>query len=125
MNRQWPKLVLAGAMITGLALPGWPVERVGPATNPPAKEMRPLKKARPKGSDSIRKVQAALKAKGHNPGRIDGLMGRRTRAAIRAFQEQNSLSPSGILDDQTADLLGVERPKRRAKKAAKQKQTKS
>lgn len=40
--------------------------------------------------------QEALKAAGFNPGKLDGLRGPRTTAAIRAFQTARRLSPDGI-----------------------------
>jgi len=61
----------------------------------------------------IRDAQQRLDALGYWPGPIDGFMGPKTRAAIRAFQEQNGLPmyadaisrPDGGLDRQTWDLL--------------------
>jgi len=35
--------------------------------------------------DEIRKLQEALKADGEDPGSIDGFMGKKTRAALKAF----------------------------------------
>jgi phospholipid transport system substrate-binding protein len=46
-----------------------------------------------------------LKAKGEDPGPIDGVIGQRTRSALRAFQKANDLKDTGILDDQTAEKL--------------------
>jgi peptidoglycan hydrolase-like protein with peptidoglycan-binding domain len=57
--------------------------------------------------EDIRKVEQALQSKGHNPGRVDGVMDNDTRAAIRAFQKQNNLSQTGTVDPETAAKLGV------------------
>jgi localization factor PodJL len=54
-----------------------------------------------------REVQEALKAKGNDPGPIDGRMGPKTRAALKAFQETNGLKATGQLDNETAEKLGV------------------
>jgi hypothetical protein len=43
----------------------------------------------------IKKTQRLLKAKGYNPGPIDGLMGRKTRQAIVAFQRENGMTADG------------------------------
>jgi peptidoglycan hydrolase-like protein with peptidoglycan-binding domain len=59
------------------------------------------------GSAEIKKVQEALKDKGHDPGPIDGIVGAKTKGAIRAFQQAQGLSATGVLDDQTKDALGV------------------
>lgn len=52
-------------------------------------------------------VQAALEAAGHPPGRIDGVIGRQSRAAIRAWQAARGYSATGALSvAQKAELLG-------------------
>ena len=52
-------------------------------------------------------VQEALKAKGFDPGPIDGRMGPKTRTALKAFQEANGLKGTGELDNAAADKLGI------------------
>ena len=44
----------------------------------------------------VLKIQNALKAKGYNPGKIDGVLGRDTRLALDKYQRDNSLSTGGI-----------------------------
>jgi peptidoglycan hydrolase-like protein with peptidoglycan-binding domain len=44
-----------------------------------------------------------------DPGPIDGIMGPKTMAALKAFQKDQKLTESGRLDDQTRDKLGVSR----------------
>ncbi|MCH9020330.1 MAG: peptidoglycan-binding protein [Proteobacteria bacterium] len=43
----------------------------------------------------VAEVQRALQSAGLDPGPIDGVMGVKTRTAIRRFQEQNGLTPDG------------------------------
>lgn len=57
-------------------------------------------------SDDIKKAQQALKAKGLNPG-TDGKMDARTQQALRDFQKSNDLPATGVLDQKTAEKLGV------------------
>jgi len=57
-------------------------------------------------SDDIRKAQNALKAKGLNPGE-DGRMDAKTQQAMRDFQKSNNLPVTGVLDDKTAEKLGI------------------
>ncbi|HSC43475.1 MAG TPA: peptidoglycan-binding protein [Candidatus Binatia bacterium] len=57
-------------------------------------------------SDDIRKAQNALKAKGLNPG-DDGRMDAKTQQALRDFQKSNNLPVTGVLDDKTAEKLGI------------------
>ena len=51
----------------------------------------------PPDAERIRGVQRALARLGYDPGSADGLMGPRTRAAIRAFQSASGLSADGRL----------------------------
>jgi hypothetical protein len=57
------------------------------------------------GSGSLRDVQSALSARGFNPGPADGKMGRNTRNAIRAFEAQNNLRPTGQVTPALLDSL--------------------
>lgn len=58
-------------------------------------------------SDDINKMQQALLDKGHYRGKVDGVVGLRTRASIRAYQKAEKLPVTGDLDNQTAGKLGV------------------
>jgi hypothetical protein len=58
-------------------------------------------------SDQVRQAQEALKAKGQDPGAIDGVMGPQTAKALRAYQKEENISITGQLDQKTLDSLGV------------------
>ncbi len=60
-------------------------------------------------SEQVKAVQKALQDKGMDPGPIDGVMGPKTMAALKAFQKDQTLTESGRLDDQTREKLGVSR----------------
>jgi len=117
MTPLWIRSALAGALILTLALPGWAAEEKKAA---PAKEEKVEKKVPVKGSEDVKKLQEALKAKGQDPGPVDGIMGPKTRAALKAFQKTSGLKETGELDDQTAEKLGVEKPKTAAKEVKKE-----
>lgn len=55
--------------------------------------------------DGTSAVQARLKNLGYNPGRIDGCLGPRTRAAIKRFQADQDLDVTGEPDDATIAAL--------------------
>lgn len=55
----------------------------------------------------VKRVQRALKEAGFNPGKIDGLYGPHTVAAVFAFQTLNRLVADGIVGPYTAKKLGV------------------
>ena len=54
----------------------------------------------------VERAQQALKDAGHDPGSIDGVMGARTSAALKAYQKKEGLSVTGQLDDATQAKLG-------------------
>ena len=59
-------------------------------------------------SKKITAIQAALARHGFNPGQVDGIWGRRTIAAVKAFQQAHGLEPDGIVGPLTAGkLFGV------------------
>lgn len=55
----------------------------------------------------MRKVEEALKAKGYDPGPINGKLDKETQAALREFQKKNNLAVTGEVDKPTAEGLGV------------------
>jgi hypothetical protein len=56
----------------------------------------------------LRSTQAALVYTGFDPGPVDGVAGRRTRAALLAFQEKHGLPETGERDAQTEARLTLE-----------------
>jgi hypothetical protein len=50
-------------------------------------------------------VQARLKNLGFDCGPVDGIVGPRTKAALKGFQSTHGLSESGAVDDATRDAL--------------------
>jgi len=52
-------------------------------------------------------MQQTLLDKGHYRGKVDGVLGLRTRAGIRAYQKAENLPVTGQLDKETAGRLGV------------------
>lgn len=56
--------------------------------------------------DNIRKVQQALEEKGFEVGPVDGILGPRTKEAVRNFQDRYGMKASGEIDNQTLFALG-------------------
>ena len=54
---------------------------------------------------AVRNIQAILNANGYDAGPVDGAMGARTRAAIRAFQKANGLPETGDVDQALGEEL--------------------
>ena len=56
-------------------------------------------------------VQLILEKKGYNPGEIDGIWDKKTKSAIKKFQNDNELIVSGELDNTTLAYLGTKKGK--------------
>ena len=63
--------------------------------------------AGPKIDQQIMAAQQALKDKGHDPGKMDGKMGPRTRAMLADYQKAEGLKVTGQLDNDTRGKLGI------------------
>jgi lipoprotein-anchoring transpeptidase ErfK/SrfK len=59
---------------------------------------------------SILTTQVALARRGFSSGSFDGVAGSQTRAALRAFQQQNHLPATGTANDATLGLLATTEP---------------
>ena len=55
--------------------------------------------------DTVKGVQARLSNLGYDPGPIDGIVGPRTRAAVRRFQQEHDLKVDGIAGPNTQAKL--------------------
>lgn len=60
----------------------------------------------------IKEYQELLKKKGYDVGVVDGIMGKKTREAIKAFQKDNKLVVDGIIGKKTLELLTKDTPKK-------------
>jgi hypothetical protein len=58
--------------------------------------------------EQVRRVQQRLVEVGHDPGTVDGVMGEKTRQALRSFQQTRGLESTGEPDGQTLAELGAE-----------------
>ncbi|MFA6384775.1 MAG: peptidoglycan-binding domain-containing protein [Candidatus Omnitrophota bacterium] len=59
-----------------------------------------------KSKTNIKEVQSALKNAGYYEGKIDGIKGKGTKKAIKAFQKANGLNADGIVGNKTWEALG-------------------
>lgn len=59
---------------------------------------------------SIKETQSLLNTKGYKAGTADGIVGRNTRSAIRAYQKDNKLKVNGSVTDQLLLHLKGVRP---------------
>jgi peptidoglycan hydrolase-like protein with peptidoglycan-binding domain len=56
---------------------------------------------------ALREVQESLRTRGLDVGRVDGLWGEKTREAIRRYQHDNDMAPTGHIDLSVLDRLGM------------------
>ena len=64
--------------------------------------------------ERYKQIQRALKARGYNPGPIDGRWGSRSAAALKRFERDHDLPADGRLDALVLIMLGLG-PKRSAR----------
>ena len=91
----------ATAMIA--ALPAVAQQSQGGTAPPSREETIPLQLR----AEQVMAMQRKLNERGFFAGRVDGLWGPDTSAAVRNFQQKNSLSPTGRLDPGTLQALGI------------------
>ena len=95
---------LLGVLVSlALVQPSWAADK---SAHPP--KTMGAKKHVARTSAEVKKLQEALKEKGDDPGALDGVMGRKTTAALKRFQAGNGLKATGKLDKETAEKLGIE-----------------
>ncbi|MCI8342437.1 MAG: spore cortex-lytic enzyme [Firmicutes bacterium] len=56
---------------------------------------------------TVRRIQQQLKDWGYLNGDVDGVYGSQTAAAVRLFQQNNGLTPDGIVGTRTLEMLGI------------------
>lgn len=88
---------LAGALTkpsqVNMGDPAW---KQGQSAAPaPAAAAAPVAQGQPNLNQAVMNLQAQLAAKGYDPGPVDGVMGERTRAAIRAYQRDRQMPVDG------------------------------
>ena len=64
--------------------------------------------AAPDQPELVRMVQQELAAQGHYKGRVDGVPGSQTAAALRRFQIAHELKVTGKINRQTLNALGLD-----------------
>ena len=109
------RAMFIGGTVALLAGPSWSQEAPGERRQPDRNLTRPGDENIPGmqqgtvelSKDDMRKVEEALKAKGYDPGKIDGVVDDANRAAIRSFQKDKTLPITGTVDSRTAQELGV------------------
>lgn len=74
------------------------------------KELTKLQREKPKEKiilrmPNAREIQTALKNAGFYDGEIDGVIGPKTKEAIKKFQEKNGLNPDGVVGSRTWEKL--------------------
>lgn len=77
-----------------------------PAKKAETSMKKSTKKSMKKGSKSVMALQKALNKNGAKL-KVDGMWGRKTLAALKAYQSRNKLKASGRLDKATRAKLGL------------------
>ena len=80
------------------------VSRRRPAFVKPLPEAIPVSPSMPV-DQSVRQIQGILQERGYDPGPLDGVMGKKTRAAVQQFQRDQRLAATGEIDASTKGEL--------------------
>jgi peptidoglycan hydrolase-like protein with peptidoglycan-binding domain len=110
--------ISAVALLAGCSsLPSWlggtPASAPAPVVAEPAPAPAPAPAAmaiqhHPVGTHGMKALQHALAAKGYYHGKIDGVDGAQTKAAVARYQQDSGIQPvTGEADDQTWSSLGL------------------
>jgi len=81
-----------------------------PTAAPPAKPAKPATQVTAVG-ETVQIVQLTLAKKGYDPGPANGRAGIKTQTAIRKFQADRGLRPTGTIDYDLLEKLGIVGPR--------------
>jgi peptidoglycan hydrolase-like protein with peptidoglycan-binding domain len=104
---------LSGRLLADASWHGRPIQRPSPtrrvAVRAEAADHPTLGRGsgftRAGGSERVRRLQRDLTRLGYRPGRIDGLFGPRTQAAVTAFQRKHGLPQTGVAGSVSLRIL--------------------
>jgi peptidoglycan hydrolase-like protein with peptidoglycan-binding domain len=109
--------VILGRVVGLTSVPAWSQDAPGETRKPTPNQTKPgrdqnIPGGTERGTPELSKsdmmaVEKALQAKGYKVGKVDGIADDDTRTAIRAFQKDQGSSITGMVDQKTADALGV------------------
>ncbi len=99
-NRRWD----FGILVPGISYADADAAPPAPAPAAPGKIFRQTTDTTP--DPVVARIQQAVSDAGFNPGKIDGVLGSHTEAAVIAFQDANGLTPDGEVGPKTAEALG-------------------
>jgi peptidoglycan hydrolase-like protein with peptidoglycan-binding domain len=87
---------------------GYPSQSYASAQQPNYSSTPPMQQSteqQPLTSDTIRGVQQTLQQDGLYHSRVDGVWGPSSQSALRQYQQQHNMNPTGQLDQQTLAAL--------------------
>ena len=108
--------ILLGGIVGVTSIPAWSQDAPGETRKATPSQTKPGRDNIPGATQSgtpelskndMKAVEEALQAKGYKVGKVDGVADDDTRAAIRAFQKDKGSAMTGMVDQRTADELGV------------------
>jgi peptidoglycan hydrolase-like protein with peptidoglycan-binding domain len=92
-----------------IAFAGGDKQAQGGMSEPSARQEQPQQQGTAPGVEqsTIKQAQEKLSSKGHDV-QADGVLGPKTQAALKEFQQKEGIQASGRLDQETLAALGVE-----------------
>jgi len=105
-------IVSATALLSGCLVEDKKLEtegRPGPASAQPVvtEKKQPVvtEKIQIRGNDEVKSIQKVLSNLGYDPGPADGIMGSKTREAIKLYQQDHDLPVTGQLNSDSKKML--------------------
>jgi len=101
------------ASVTPAAPPAEPKPQIPepPAAKPQTAKPKPAPTDVIAVGETVRVVQIALAERGYDPGPANGRAGSKTQAAIRKFQADRNVQPTGTIDYDLLETLGIVGPR--------------
>lgn len=84
---------------------GGPVSEPLPEERAPSPRVYSPKPTPPPSDPATRQIQGVLQERGYDPGPLDGVLGKKTREALRRFQKDHHLAETGEITADTKDAL--------------------
>lgn len=110
MKRTPIGLLVAGIFAASTAIAGGPTAKEPSSSQGASSQHQPSSSQQQaqQSPELVKQVQEKLSAAGHDAGPADGIMGPKTQAALKEFQEKQGLQTSGQLDQDTLAALEID-----------------
>jgi hypothetical protein len=107
---KYRQVALGCALSMLMAIPSFAPAAISSQTGSPNQISRDMQRM-PKSTQTfwvVKAIQHKLKSEGYDVGRVDGIWGKMTSAALKKYQMDHGMQASGKVNQETAYLLGLD-----------------